>query len=178
MRVRFAGFGGQGIVMAAQLLGHGAVKDDLMAIQSSSYGSAARGGNCAGDVTIETGEIYEILPEEFDAMVVMSQPALAQYLPRLKKGGTLITDAELVKVENGAQYSCFAYPATREAADKFGNKLFANILMLGFTVGVEPMVNPDSLREVIRGAIKKRFVEKNLSAFDKGLNDGRQAAKK
>jgi 2-oxoglutarate ferredoxin oxidoreductase subunit gamma len=177
MRVRFAGFGGQGIVLAAQLLGHGAILDGKNAMQTSSYGSAARGGNCAGDVAIDSGEIFEILPERFDVLVVMSQPALQQYLPALRDGGVLIYEADLVHPEGKNKFRCLGYPATKQAQEQFGNKIFANILMLGFTAGAVEPVETTALEQAIAANIKSRFVEKNLSAFALGCAAGKQAAR-
>ncbi len=43
--IRFAGFGGQGVVLAGMILGEAAViHDGMHAIQTQTYGAAARGG--------------------------------------------------------------------------------------------------------------------------------------
>ena len=69
MRVRFCGFGGQGIVLAGYITGNAAVSDGKNAIQNQSYGSESRGGHCKSDVIVQEGHIYELELDEIDVLV-------------------------------------------------------------------------------------------------------------
>ena len=56
--IRFAGFGGQGVIKAALLTAMAAgLNDDIEVVQTQSYGPEARGGACKSDVLISDGEI-------------------------------------------------------------------------------------------------------------------------
>ena len=59
MRLRFAGFGGQGVVLCGFIIGKAAMLDGKNSIHTQSYGSASRGGLTKSDVGIEDGEIYD-----------------------------------------------------------------------------------------------------------------------
>ena len=89
MIVRFAGFGGQGIVLSSYIIGQSAAFDGKKALQNQSYGSESRGGECRGDVIISGEQINELEPTQYDVLVVMAQPAYDKFIPMLKPGGIL-----------------------------------------------------------------------------------------
>ena len=66
MRLRFAGFGGQGVVLCGFIFGKAAMLDGKNSIHTQSYGSASRGGLTKSDVVIEEGEIYDLVHDEVD----------------------------------------------------------------------------------------------------------------
>ena len=86
--IMFAGFGGQGIVIAGYITGQAAVVyDDKEAVLTQGYGPEARGSACYSGVVIDQEEIsypYLVAPQ---IMVVMSQEAYRKFLPRLQSGG-------------------------------------------------------------------------------------------
>jgi len=95
--IQFCGFGGQGIVLSSVIFGTTAVLHSGMnAVQTQSYGSEARGGECQAELILSQEPIKSPLADQLDILVAMSQPALNQYLKRLKPGGTLIFDPEYV----------------------------------------------------------------------------------
>ena len=100
MIIRFAGFGGQGIVLASYIMGRSAVLDGKKAIQNQSYGSESRGGECRGDAIIADEEIYELEPTNYDVLVALTQPAYEKFIPFLQPEGTLILDMDLVVTDS------------------------------------------------------------------------------
>ena len=90
MIIRFAGFGGQGIVLSSYILGQAAVFDGKKALQNQSYGSESRGGETRGDVIISDDEIYDLEPTRYDLLVAMTQPGYEKFISSLKHDGTLI----------------------------------------------------------------------------------------
>ena len=73
MKLRFAGFGGQGVVLCGFIFGKAAMFEGKNSIHTQSYGSASRGGLTKSDVAIESGEIYDLIHDEVDVLVTMSQ---------------------------------------------------------------------------------------------------------
>ena len=175
MRVRFCGFGGQGIVLAGYITGNAAVSDGKNAIQNQSYGSESRGGHCKSDVIVEDGEIFELELNEIDVLVAMSQAAHDMYIGQLEPDGIVIIDSDLVEPREG-QRNLHAVPFTDIAYQAFNRKIMGNMVMLGYLVGATEIVGEGSMREAIESNVPKGTEEMNLQAYEKGLELGREAA--
>ncbi len=174
MNIRLAGFGGQGIVMAGYVLGHGGILEGANVLQTQSYGSESRGGASKSDVIISDGEILDLAPSELDVLVAMAQPALDKFLPNLKPDGTLIYESDMVK-PSGDSIRAFGLPATNIAKEQFGREVVANVIMLGFLAGLTGAVSRDSLRTAVAQNVPQKTVDLNLDAFEEGFKRGAEA---
>ncbi len=172
--IQFCGFGGQGIILSSVIFGATAVKRcGLNAVQTQSYGSEARGGECQAELILSPTRIYSPLSDQVDILVALSQPALNQYLRRLKPDGTLIFDPDLVKMPDRQDVKIISLPATK-AANNLGMKIVANMFMLGFLQQSTGMFSPDDLFIIIRENVPQRFEEINLKAAQEGIDFARQ----
>lgn len=173
--VQFCGFGGQGIILSSVILGSAAVtKAGLYAVQTQSYGSEARGGECQAEVIIGKGPIDSTVADQSDILVAMSQSALKRYLPRLKPGGTLFYDAEYIDApEERRDIRIHAIPATRIAAEE-GTKLAANMVALGFIQQATGLFQPEDLFAAIRENVREGFIAVNLKAAQRGMDLARE----
>ncbi|MEM1590021.1 MAG: 2-oxoacid:acceptor oxidoreductase family protein, partial [Candidatus Bathyarchaeia archaeon] len=129
--LQFCGFGGQGIILATTVLGDAAVRAGLNAVQTQSFGAEARGGECQAQLIIAPGPIFSPVVTSFDVLVALSKPALNRYLPRLKNGGLLIIDPHLVNKPARFDITIYTIPATFLAATHLGQKIVANMIILG-----------------------------------------------
>src|SRR5664279_566670 len=93
--VVFAGFGGQGLLFAGQVLARAAVKDGLEVFWIPSYGPEMRGGTAACTVIVDESPIGSPVVDRFDAAVVMNLPSLLKFGPRLAPGGLLVMNTSL-----------------------------------------------------------------------------------
>ncbi|PIQ45775.1 MAG: hypothetical protein COW04_05860, partial [Deltaproteobacteria bacterium CG12_big_fil_rev_8_21_14_0_65_43_10] len=90
----------------------------------------------------------------------------------IKDGGMLLTDSDLVKQRDvGKRYLSYSIPASR-IAEKMGNKMMANIVMLGFLASFSNVVTTESLKKAIFDSVPKGTEEKNLGAFEAGYEYG------
>ena len=171
--VLFTGFGGQGIVMAGDILGKAATLHDRQhATMTQNYGPEARGGACSSQVIISPEEILFPCVEEPEVLICMSQEAYAKNIKSLRPGGTLIWDTDLVHLrKTNPGWKTFSIPATRFASE-LGNKMMANIVMLGFLAAVENLVQPDTLRKAVLDSVPGTTIDKNARAFDRGREYG------
>jgi len=86
LSVRISGFGGQGIILAGLLLGNAAVRrGNVYAVQTQSYGSEARGGECQSELIISDKPINSPTTRYKDILICLSQSALEKYFLTLKK---------------------------------------------------------------------------------------------
>jgi len=166
---QFCGFGGQGIVLSSVVFGTAAViRAGLNAVQTQSYGSEARGGECQAELIISKGPIHSPLADQVDILVAMSQLALDRYLDRLKPGGTLIIDPELVEKPERSDIQSTQVPAT-EIASEIGPRIIANMVMLGFLQQATGLMSEEDLYQTIRGNVPPKFLEANLEAAKRGI---------
>ncbi len=173
--IQFCGFGGQGIILSSVILGAAAVtKAGLNATQTQSYGSEARGGECQAEVIISKQPIDSPVADYSDILIAMSQSAYDRYIGRLRQGGTLIYDPELVDWgEKRKDIQVLPVSATRIATE-MGAKLSANMIMLGFLQQATKIFTEEALLEAIRENGKERFTEINIKAAQKGMEIAKQ----
>ncbi len=177
MIIRFVGFGGQGIVLSSYIIGKSAVLDGKKAIQNQSYGSESRGGECRGDVIISDTDIFELEPRRHDVLVAMTQPGYGKFIGDLRPGGILITDKDLVAVDsnlNPPGIQEYSISATDIAFRKFGRKIIANMVILGYVNSLLQLVSPDALTKAISESVPAGTVELNLNAMREGMALARQ----
>jgi len=168
--IRFAGFGGQGVVLAGMILGEAAViHDGMHAIQTQTYGAAARGGAARSDVILSGEPIVYPQVTAPDIMAVFTLEAMNKYIADMKEGSTLIYDGSLFTPPEGLPYRLHNCPATGTAMNELGKGIVANMVMLGFLVGLTGVVTVEAAEEAIRGNVPKGTDELNLNAFRRGM---------
>jgi 2-oxoglutarate ferredoxin oxidoreductase subunit gamma len=172
VRIRFAGFGGQGVVLCGVAFGHAAMLDGKSAMQTQSYGSASRGGLTRSDVCIEAGEIHDLVYDRFDVLVCLSNPSYRAFRDLLAPDGKLFVESELVQLEPEDAGRAFGLPATQVAYDSFGRKIIANMIMMGFANEVAGVVSHESLVRTIRQSVPPGTEDLNISAFEEGRRRG------
>jgi 2-oxoglutarate ferredoxin oxidoreductase subunit gamma len=173
--IRIAGFGGQGVILAAAVIGKAAaIFQGGFATMTQSFGPEARGGSSSAQVILSTEPILYPYVTQPEVLVVMSQEAYTRFAPQLKPGGILITEQELVRVDSiPSGVRAFGVPATR-LAEELGRKVVLNIVMVGFFGAVTGLLEADALRQAVADSVPPAMQKLNLEAFDKGFAYGSQ----
>lgn len=165
--IRFGGFGGQGIVLSSVVFGLAAVYDGKYVCQRASYGSEARGGKCKSEVIISDEEISYPLIDDLEVLVVMSQQAIDSYLDELRPRGLLLIDPDMVDEVDRTDVRVLKVSAAKKA-DGLGNRIVANMVMLGALQAETGAVAKESLHRAMRESVADRFVEINTKALEAG----------
>jgi len=166
--IRISGFGGQGIVLSGYIMGKAAsLYDNKNAAFTQSYGPEARGGACSATVVIEEGRIGYPLVRTADFLIILSKEGYETFSDSVSPDGSTFVDSDLVKQAPVDNARIFGIPATR-FAEELGNKIVANIIMLGFFSAIANVISKESMIECIKTSVKKAFVDINLKAFEKG----------
>ena len=166
--VRLGGFGGQGIILAGYILGKAAaLYDGKEAVFTQSYGPEARGGACSAELVISDEVIDYPMVSRPDILVLMSQEAFTKYGSAVAEGAQLIVDTDLVEGATGKEW-LLHIPATRLAGE-LGNRMVANVIMLGFLSAATGVVRREALEEAIRTTVRPGLLELNLKAFACGF---------
>jgi 2-oxoglutarate ferredoxin oxidoreductase subunit gamma len=165
-----SGSGGQGLILAGTILAEAAgVLEGKNVVQTQSYGIQARGGASQATVIISDRPIN--FPEALtpDLLLCLSQEAYERYMPRLRSGGLLILDGDLVRSETlRADVTRWAFPFTAEA-ERLNQRIAANMVALGALAGVSGVVGAESLAHAIPSRLPERHVPLALKALDAGV---------
>jgi 2-oxoglutarate ferredoxin oxidoreductase subunit gamma len=167
--IRIGGSGGQGVVLAAQILGKAAVLDGKNALQTQAYGAEARGSLAKSEVIISDGRIDFPAVRKCDILVAMNQEALNAFLKDLKETGTLIVDSTNVTAVPETKAKVYKIPTTETAKKTFGEIMYANMVMLGAFTKITSLVSKRAIRKAIKESVSEKTVETNINAFRKGL---------
>jgi 2-oxoglutarate ferredoxin oxidoreductase subunit gamma len=139
---------------------------------TQSFGPEARGSACSSQVVISEDRVLYPYITRPEILVSMSQDAYEKYEPELREDGRLIYDTDLVKLKPPrGRIKTYGVPSTR-FAEEMGNRVFANLVMLGFFTAITKVVTPEAMKKALPGLVPKRFLELNVRAFDKGYNHG------
>lgn len=176
LEVRLSGFGGQGIMLAGNILGRAAVLFDRKnATLTRSYGPEARGGASKTDVIISRRSIdcpCALMP---DILVAMSHPAYLRYAPTMAPNGLLIVDTDLVHLGNAHQTErVVRVPFTRNA-EEFGHRIVANMVMLGALVTISGVVSRKAMKHSVIDIMPEKVHLLNIGALSRGFDLGLQA---
>ena len=165
------GFGGQGIILAGRILGMAAsLGDKKESTLVQAYGPESRGGACNAQVIISNTPIHYPYVNRPHILVAMSQAGYDKFAPALEPASILLVDQDLVNPEHTV-CDHFAIPATR-MAENLGNKMMANIIMLGFCTAVTGAVTNAAAQAMVRKSVPKGTEDRNIEAFTKGYDYG------
>lgn len=168
IEIRISGFGGQGVVLAGQVLGKAAVYNGKNVVQTQSYGAEARGSAAKSEVLISDDRIGFPMVRKCDILVAMSQEAVEKNVKNLKEDCLLLVDNSVVKKVPKIKARIFKVPATEVAAKTLGEKLYANMIMLGALNKITKIVDENSMKKAIKDAVPEKVINVNMQAYEKG----------
>jgi len=171
--IRVAGFGGQGVILSAIVLGKAAsIYQGAYATMTQNFGPEARGGACSAQLVVsDTPVLYPYVTVP-DILVVMSQEAYVKFGSELKDGGIMIVEQDLVRVADlKKNVQVYSVPATR-IAEELGKRMVLNSVMVGFFTAVTQLLEPDAVRKAVADSVPANFRDLNLKAFQRGLDAG------
>ncbi len=176
--IRVAGFGGQGVILSAMVLGKAAsIFQRGFATVTQNFGPEARGGACSAQLILSDSPVLYPYVTQPDILVVMSQEAYLRFAPELKDGGTMIVEQDMVRVSGigkEKEIKVYGIPATR-IAEGLGKKMVLNSVMVGFFTALTQLLTADAVRKAVADSVPPHFRELNLQAFEKGLEYGTAA---
>ena len=174
-RLVFSGSGGQGVITAAIILAKSAALfENKNAIQSQSYGAAARGGATRSDVIIDDSEIYFPKVIQPNILVSLTQESYNKFAPIIRPGGLLLVDSKYVTIGKKVDAKHIALPMFDTVMEKIGKPIVFNICMLGTLIGISELIKPESILKVLKTTIPKDFMDMNKKALDLGLAMGKK----
>jgi 2-oxoglutarate ferredoxin oxidoreductase subunit gamma len=170
----FAGFGGQGILFASEVLARAAVLEGREVSWMPSYGPEMRGGTASCTVIVSDRPIGSPIVDVADSVLALNPPSLAKFEPQLAPGGLLVVNSSLVEAEPRRTDVEIALVECTAAARDAGDDRLVSIVALGALLGRRPIVGARSARTALGAMLSRRhgeLLEANLAAFARGLVD-------
>jgi 2-oxoglutarate ferredoxin oxidoreductase subunit gamma len=166
-----AGFGGQGVLFAGQLLAYAAMESGKETTWIPSYGPEMRGGTANCTVIIADEEIGAPMTRNPMAVIAMNRPSLDKYEPLVKPGGVLIVNSSIVdRAVERADIHVVMLPGN-EIAEKIGDKRMTNMVMLGGLLGALPVLPLEVVEHALEGHTPerhKKLLPYNIEALREG----------
>jgi len=170
--IRISGFGGQGVILAAYIIGKAAaVVEGRHATLNQAFGPEARGSACSAQLILSDEPITFPYVRGTDVLVSMSQEAYRIFVPEVKDGGTVLIDDSLVTPEPDSSLKTVGAPASR-TAEEIGKRIMGNMVMVGLFAGATGLITAEAAREAIRTSVPSGTEDINLKAFEKGFEMG------
>jgi 2-oxoglutarate ferredoxin oxidoreductase subunit gamma len=167
----FAGFGGQGVLFAGQILAYAAMDAGHDVTWMPSYGPEMRGGTANCTVVISDEEIGSPTVKYPKAAVVMNLPSLDKFEPRVVPGGVLIVNSSLVNRNPIRNDITWVMVPAQEIAEMIGPRRLLNMVMLGALLDKLPILTTADIKDALNIHLPERhknLLKSNFDALDKG----------
>ena len=179
--VVFAGFGGQGVMTAGQLLAYTAMDEGKQVIWIPSYGPEMRGGTANCTVVVSENQIGSPVINTPQSACVFNRASLDRFGPTIKKNGLLLINSSLIDITSERNDINEALIPCNDIAQKVGSARVANMVMLAAYVAATDIVSFKTLKKMLTeklGKRKKELLEINYKAFEEGRKLGKKIAAK
>jgi 2-oxoglutarate ferredoxin oxidoreductase subunit gamma len=173
--VRLSGSGGQGLILAGIILAEAGILEGKNAVQTQSYGPAARGGASKAEVILSQEEIDYPKVEAADVLLALNQESCTKFIGRLKSDGLAIIDSSLVEDIPTTTCKIYPMPITKLAREEVGRELVANIVALGALVGLTGVVSNEAVTKAVMARVPKGTEELNNNALQLGFKLAKEA---
>ncbi len=168
-----AGFGGQGVLSMGKILAYSGLMDDKEVTWMPAYGPEQRGGTANVTVIVSDERISSPILSRFDVAIVLNQPSLEKFEPRLKVGGILIYDGYgIINPPVREDISVYRIDAMDKAAEMKNPKVF-NMIVLGGLLKICPVVSTEGLNKALFKTLPERYhnlISLNMQAVEQGMN--------
>jgi 2-oxoglutarate ferredoxin oxidoreductase subunit gamma len=172
-----AGFGGQGVLFAGQVLAYAAMDNGKEVTWIPSYGPEMRGGTANCTVIIAEQEIGSPLVRNPQAVIAMNLPSLDKYEPLIIQDGTLVVNQSLVnRPVRREDLQSVLIPAN-EMAESLGDKRLTNIVMVGALLAQLPVLSIESIEKALIDHLPERH-KKLLPLNFQALRAGEEFVRK
>lgn len=169
--VILAGFGGQGVLMAGQLLAYAGLLEGKQVVWVPSYGPEMRGGTAHCSVIISDKTIGSPVVEKPGAALIFNQPSLDKFAGRVRPGGILLVNSSMASVVVGHNDLKVHLVPVNEISQNIGHSKGANMVMLGAYLeltGVVSVVSVMNALSKMLPAHKQNLLKINRKAIELG----------
>ena len=161
-----SGFGGQGVLSMGKILAYSGLMEDKEVTWMPAYGPEQRGGTANVDERISSPIL-----SKYDIAVVLNQPSLEKFEPKIKPGGILIYDGfGIIKKPTRKDITVYEINAMDKAAEMKNGKVF-NMIVLGGLLKIAPVVSTNGVEKALKKTLPERhhgLIPLNMQAIEEG----------
>jgi 2-oxoglutarate ferredoxin oxidoreductase subunit gamma len=154
-----------------KILAYSALMDDKEVTWMPAYGPEQRGGTANVTVIVSDDKISSPILSKFDIAIVLNQPSLEKFEPKLKPGGILIYDGYgIINPPTRKDITIYRIDAMDKAAEMKNGKVF-NMIVLGGLLKVAPVVSTGGVEKALRKTLPERhhdMIPLNMQAIEEG----------
>ena len=173
-QLRFTGVGGQGVLLAGEILAEAQIKDKGYGVKAATYTSQVRGGPTKVDILLSDEEIlYPYANEgEIEFMLSTAQVSYDSFKSGVKEGGVIVVEPNLVRPseEDKKKFKIYEIPIITIAKEEVGN-----VVTLAITTAFTQCVDRDLVFETMIEKVPAKVQEANKKAFELGEKYAKEA---
>ena len=175
--IMIAGFGGQGVLFAGQVLAYAAMDQGRQVTWIPSYGPEMRGGTANCTVVISDEEIGSPLVEFPPAMIALNLPSYDKYEPLIQKGGVLVVNASMV--DRGPQRDDITtiFIHANEIAEEIADRKLTNMVAVGALLTQLSEIPLEAVETALKNHLPERhqrLLPKNYEALRRGYEEAKK----
>jgi len=181
-QLRFTGVGGQGVLLAGEILAAAKIKAGGYGVKAATYTSQVRGGATKVDILLDEGEIlFPYANEgEIEFMISTAQVSYDQFKSGVKPGGIIVIEPNLVtpSEEDHAKWKIYQIPIITIAKEEVGNVVTQSVVALAITIEMTKVINEELVKEVMLSKVPAKVHAANIKAFELGEKYAKEALAK
>ncbi len=166
-----SGFGGQGVLSMGKILAYSGLMEDKEVTWMPAYGPEQRGGTANVTVIVSDERISSPILSKYDIAIVLNQPSLDKFMPKIKPGGILIYDSYgIINPPTRQDITVYRIDAMDKAAELKNSKVF-NMIVLGGLLQVAPVVSDKGVEKALKKTLPERhhhLIPLNMEAIKAG----------
>ena len=166
-----SGFGGQGVLSMGKILAYSGLMEDKEVTWMPAYGPEQRGGTANVTVIVSDERISSPILSSYDVAIVLNQPSLDKFEPKVKPGGILIyDDYGILNPPTRTDITIHSISAMEKAAEMKNSKVF-NMIVLGGLLQVCPFLPDTALEKALYKTLPERhhdLIPLNMQAVAEG----------
>ena len=170
--ILIAGFGGQGVLFAGQVLAYAAMDTGHEVTWIPSYGPEMRGGTANCTVVIADEEIGSPLVQSPPAVIALNLPSFDKYETLVQPGGVIVVNESMVDRKAERNDITVIYVPGNEIAEECGNRRLLNMVMTGALLAAFQVLSVDDAKAALKAhlpAKHQKLIPNNFNAMDKGF---------
>ena len=166
-----AGFGGQGVLLAGEVLANAFMIGEKNVTWYPCYGAEMRGGTVNCEIVMSDEEVSSVNKSEADFIIVLNQASFDKFESRVRKGGTLIVNTSLAQENKNRDDIDYVFAPVSDMAEQLGNVKMANMLALGLLLKSSGLLSVEILEKALANVLpphRQKLLPLNKQAMEMG----------
>ena len=181
-QLRFTGVGGQGVLLAGEILAAAKIADGGYGVKAATYTSQVRGGPTVVDILLDDKEILfpYAIDGEIEFMLSVADASFQQFKNGVKEGGIIVIDPDLVHPsdEDRKKWKIYEIPIIRIAKYEVGNVVTQSVVALAIAIEMTNVMPKEKVLDAMLKKVPPKVIDANKKAWELGEKAAKEALAK